>query len=177
MTSLSSLPGVSYAGSHSGTGGLLSAIERVDGVDSGSAAAEVGTGLLTGGGSLSAGEGAILSKLSDGEYRSDNMGDFDAVIAGSDVTPQFDGGYNVLAIYSDYGSVQFYGGTVEGSAANGLPSGSVNAKAAVVNYAPGDSAAERQSQVPMALGYLGGHASDSQSAGGQWSGPTFDVQA
>ena len=153
MTSLSSAAGLGYAGSFSRSSSLPSAIDPHDG-DRSAAPAAGARSQAAASGSLTADEAAILSTLSDGAYGAGNMPDFAAVVTGPDVSPQFDGGYNVVAIYSQYGSVQLYGGTLEGSTANGSPTGPVNAKAAVVHYGPGDSAADRQSLVTTALGYL-----------------------
>jgi hypothetical protein len=123
--------------------------------------------------SAEAREMSILSSLTNGEYGAANEPDASAVLTGPDVTSQFSGGYNVLAIYTQYGSVQYYGGTADDQSATG--GASTNAKAMVATFAPGDSAAEKQAMVDNALGYLTEHADDSQDATGQWSRPTFDI--
>ena len=108
---------------------------------------------------------SLLAQLTKIPYSQSNPPDVLQVSAGSDVTPDFAGGYKSVGWVMGGAEVTFFSA---GHAPNAV-------KGFAISYAADAPTATRQTALKMAQSYLSDHLSDSQDAAGQWNQPTFDV--
>jgi len=116
--------------------------------------------------SSSNGQPSLLAQLTNVSYSSTNPPDVLEVSTGSEVTPEFAGGYKSVGWVLNGADVTFF--------ATGQSPDVV--KGVAISYSQDASAASRQTTLQMAQSYLSDHLSDSQNAAGQWNQPTFDVK-